>query len=152
VLKFRDARGVSERVLANKYSTYGETSAVFVLDEDISDFLTAAFCKALKHAGVTLDNESPALHISADILKFTADVKMGLVSGDMDGAVQVLLKIQRGAEGRVVWSAVVSGNSKIKDILADTEGNRRQAIESAVAQLMEKTLSDPGFVAAMKIN
>jgi mannitol/fructose-specific phosphotransferase system IIA component len=51
-----------------------------------------------------------------------------------------------------VWSAVVSGNSKIKDILADTEGNRRQAIESAVAQLMEKTLSDPGFVAAMKIN
>jgi hypothetical protein len=75
---------------------------------------------------------------------------MGFWSHDLEGVIQVNLRVKDSHKGTVVWNETLSGTSKKAGLQIDNEDHRKEVAENTLDSLMYKIAESPSLRKALE--
>lgn len=135
VNRFKDMRGVDPKLLSYK-GTQFKTSGAYVSEREVSDIVTEAIKNLLSNLNYQIVNDKGILTLTGEILKFESYVLIGFWSGQIEGNIQVNLRLIENKNGNIIWNEIFSGNGKKTGVQIDREGHRKEVIEKTLDNLM----------------
>jgi hypothetical protein len=135
VNRLKDMRGVDPKLLAYKGTQY-KTSGSYVAEREVSDIVTEAIKTLLSNQNYRIVNDKGNLTLTGEIIKFESYVLMGFWSGQIEGNIQVNLRLIDNKNGNIIWNEIFSGNGKKTGVQVDREVHRKEVIEKALDNLM----------------
>ncbi len=144
VNRLKDMRGVDPKLLAYKGTQY-KTSGTYVSEREVSEIVTEAIKTLLSNQNYKIVNDRGILILSGEIIKFESYVITGFWSGQMEGNIQVNLRLIDNRNGNIVWNEIFSGNGKKTGLQVDREGHRKEVIEKALDNLMSNISNSTSF-------
>ena len=106
----------------------------------LSSLLTNDLVSILRERGYRADGTtsgSPAdLNLTAEIVSFGVDTKMGFWSGSLEGIAVVRVTIVDGRSGQQVWSDVVRADANVDGLQYVSETDHQQVVEKLYDALL----------------
>lgn len=144
VNRLKDMRGVDPKLLAYKGTQY-KTSGSYVSERDVSDIVTEAIKTLLSNQNYRIVNDKGNVTLTGEIIKFESYVLMGFWSGQIEGNIQVNLRLIDNKNGNIIWNEIFSGNGKKTGVQVDGEGHRKEVIEKALDNLISNISNSTSF-------
>lgn len=136
VKPFKDTRGVDPRLIAPKYNQYGKTTGKYVSDREVAAIVTDTVKDLLSNLNYRLLKEKAELILSGEILKCDENVLAGAWSGEIEGGIQVNLRLIEVKSENIVWSEIMSGYGKKTGLQFVTAGAYKEVFEKMLDNLM----------------
>lgn len=133
--KLKDVRGVEPNIISYK-GTQFKTSGQYINDKEISELLTEKIKELLSNLGYQIGSTDGDLTLAGEVLKFDSYIISGFWSGEVDAVIQLNLKLIDSNSKSTLWNEIISGRGKKSGIQIDRWGNRQEAIEKALDELM----------------
>lgn len=149
VQTINDARGVDPKFLAQK-GVRGKTTGVYLATEEVTQIVTDAIRQTLKAMNYRIDAAQGDLILTGDILKFESEVQVGFWSGDLEGSIQISLRLTDAKDGGMVWAEILSANYKKTGLQFDGEGHRKEVAEKTLQAATKKLADSPTFRSAVE--
>lgn len=149
VKKLADARGVDRYLLANK-GVGTRTSGAYITTNEVAEIVTGALRDTLVALKYKLSADGADVTLTGDILKFDSTPLMGFWSGQLEGSIQLNLKLLDARTGTVLWSEIVSGVFKKSGLQLDHEGHRKEVAEGTLQDAMKQLAASPSLKAALQ--
>ena len=146
--RLKDARGVDPKLISYK-GVQAKTGGQYLNDIEISELLTNSIKELLIKMGYHLDSSQHDITLTGEVLKFDSYCIMGFWSGSIEATIQLNLKLMNSRDNSVIWSEILSGQGKKKGVQFDNWGNRKEAIDLAMGDLMRNIASSETFKAAI---
>jgi len=137
VEQLTDQRGVEPNLLSYK-GVQMRTSGRYLCDKEVSVVVTDAIKALLKDLGYSVLEDGGDYRLSGELLKFDSTVAVGFWSGQLDGIIQVNLRVKDSDKGTVIWNEMLSGTAKKTGLQFDGEAHRKEVAENAIDSLMHK--------------
>ena len=99
--------------------------------------------------GYKLDSSQNDLTLAGEVLKFDSYVIMGFWSGAIEATIQVNLRLINNKNKAIIWNEIISGYGKQGGTQVDRWGNRKEAFDLALDNLMRNIASSETFRAAI---
>jgi uncharacterized lipoprotein YajG len=144
VQKLKDARGMDPHLLAHK-GVQMKTTGAYVTDLEVADIVTDALKETLKSLKYRTADDTGALTLSGDIVKFDSAVIMGFWAGAMESSIQLNLKLTDAKTGALLWAELLSGYTKIDGLQVDRAAHRQRVAEEALQDVMKKLGESDSF-------
>lgn len=135
VNRLKDMRGVDPKLLSYK-GTGAKTSSGYVSEREVSDIVTEDIKKLLSNMNYNVVDDKGTLAMTGEILRFETVVLMGFWSGQLEGNIQVNLRLIDNKSGNIIWTEIVSGSGKKTELLVDSGQFRKEALEKALDSFM----------------
>ena len=149
--KLKDARGVDPKLISYK-GVQAKMGGQYINDIEISELLTNSIKDLLIKMGYKLDSPQYDLILTGEVLKFDSYVIMGFWSGEIEATIQVNLKLINNKNKTIIWNETISGYGKTGGVQIDHWGNRKEAFDLALDNLMRNIASSVTFRNAMASN
>jgi uncharacterized lipoprotein YajG len=149
VNRLKDMRGVDPKLLSYK-GTAGKTTGSYVSEREVSDIVTDAIKNLLTNQNYRIVNDKGMLTLTGEILKFESYVLMGFWSGQIEGNIQVNLRLIDNKNGNIMWNEIFSGNGKKTGLQIDREGHRKEVLEKTLDNLMLNISNSTSFKKAIE--
>jgi len=149
VNRLKDMRGVDPKLLSYK-GTGVKTSSGYVSEREVSEIVTEAIKNLLSNMNYNAVDNKGMLALTGEILKFETIVLVGFWSGQLEGNIQVNLRLIDNKSGNIIWTEIVSGNGKKTGLLMDSAGSRKEALEAALDSLMSNIYNSTSLKKAVE--
>ena len=144
-----DQRGKDPLVLGNKGVQF-KTTGRYTVETPVANIVTNAIRDSLASLKYNVTADAADLVLSGELLRLESDVVRGFWSGELDGTVQVSLKLTNRATGNLLWTQTFTGFGKKTGLQIDHEGHRRDVTEMALADLVTKIAASPTLRLALE--
>ncbi|MBF0558860.1 MAG: hypothetical protein HQL08_08775 [Nitrospirae bacterium] len=145
----KDQRGCDPSLISNKGTIY-KTSGKYIAEKEVSILFSDIIRDALSRQGYIVVSENSDYNLSGDIIKFDSNTLMGFWSGDIEANIQTSLKLVDISNGNIVWAEIISGYGKREHILIDSLQFRKEAIDKAIYNYIEKLAASESFRKALQ--
>jgi hypothetical protein len=149
VNRLKDMRGVDPKLLSYK-GTQFKTSGSYVSEREVSDIVTEAIKNLLSNQNYRIVNDQGILTLTGEMMKFESYVLVGFWSGQIEGNIQVNLRLIDNKNGNIIWNEIFSGNGKKTGVQIDGEGHRKEVLEKALDNLMSNISDSTSFKKAIE--
>lgn len=150
VRPLKDMRGVEPNLIANKQNQYGKTTGKYVSDKEISAILTEALRNMLSDLNYKVAEGSGEIILTGEILKFEQNILQGFWSGQLEGNVQVNLRLLNARSNTILWNEIISGRGNMSGIQFVTDDKRREVAKKTFDSLMTNIANSPTFKTAIE--
>ncbi|SDB52142.1 hypothetical protein SAMN02927930_02055 [Pseudidiomarina indica] len=141
--EFKDSRNVDNpRMIMNQKNGYGQTTTGgWQAEKPLIDIVKDAVIDGLKKSGVTLNENSQDMVLSAELLEFDGDIKMGAWVGSYVGKMSVKMQLVDKQSGEIIWRDTFVGSGEAK-------GNEGVAsvLKISLDNLVDNLLNDKYFI------
>ena len=141
-----DGRTGNRQQVSSKKNGYGMEMAPILSGRAVSDLVRDAITTELKHEGFQVG--AGAVSVTADIVKFHNDFKMGFFSGDAVAEVSLAIQVQDGS-GHILYTRTLSAEGTEGGVQLATGPNAKKALEKALPAVMVRLVSDQAFTRAL---
>jgi hypothetical protein len=145
VKRFNDTRGVDPKLIAQKYNQYGKTTGKYVSEREVADIVTEAVQNLLSNLNYRILNDNGELIFGGEILKCEQNVLMGFWSGELEGNIQVNLRLIEANSGNILWNEVISGYGKKTGLQLVTADDYKEVFEKTLDNLMKNVANSTTF-------
>jgi hypothetical protein len=152
VKPFKDTRGVDPNLIAQKYNQYGKTTGKYVSDRVVADIVTDAVKNLLSNLNYRLLKEKADLILSGEIIKCDQTVLMGFWSGQIEGNIQVNLRLIDAKGDNILWNEIMSGYGKKTGLQIVTASAYKEVFEKTLDNLMTNIANSTTFKAVVEKN
>ncbi len=149
VERFTDQRGVEPNLLSYKGVRH-RTSGKYLSDREVSAVVTDATRALLACMGYSIVDGGGNYRFSGEILKFDSTPIMGFWSGELEGTIQVNLRVKDGEKSTIIWNEMLSGTAKKTGLQVDGETHRQEVAESTLDSLMRKIAESESLKKALE--
>jgi len=136
-----DARTTNRGRISTKKNGYGMDMAAIRTQDDLAEVTKNAIGDEFKARGYQL--ASGGVTVNADVTTFYADFKTGIVTGDADA--DVVMMVTETRDGRSLYSREVHGKGH-KVVAMASGGNAAAALALALGNAIDQLFADPAFV------
>jgi hypothetical protein len=152
VRQLKDIRGVDPNLIAHKANQYGKTTGKYVSEKQLSVILTEALRKLLSDLNYKVADGSGEIVLTGEILKFEQNILMGFWTGQLEGNVQVNLRLLNAKSNTILWNEIISGHTNKSGIVSGTDDIRKEVAKMTFDSLMTNIANSPTFKAAIEKN
>jgi curli biogenesis system outer membrane secretion channel CsgG len=143
-------RGVEPNLIANKQNQYGKTTGKYVSDKEISAILTEALRNMLSDLNYKVAEGGGEIILTGEILKFEQNILQGFWSGQLEGNVQVNLRLLNTRTNTILWNEIISGRGNMSGIQFVTDDKRKEVTKKTFDSLMTNIANSPTFKTAIE--
>lgn len=150
VKRLNDIRGVDPNLIAQKHNQYGKTTGKYVSEREVSDMVTEAVKNLLTNLNYRILNDNGELVLAGEILKFDQNVLTGFWSGQLEGNIQVNLRLIEANSGNILWNEIISGYGKKTELVLVTANDRKEVAEKTLDNLMTNIANSTTFITVVE--
>lgn len=141
--EFKDLRNVENpRMIMNQKNGYGQTTTGgWQAEKPLIDIVKDAVTDGLKKSGVDINENTPNMILSAELLEFDGEIKMGAWSGSYVGKITVKMQLIDEESEEIIWRDTFIGSGEAK-------GNEgvASALKVSLDNLVDNLLTDQYFI------
>ena len=135
VSRLKDMRGVDGKLLFYK-GTRVKTSGAYVSEREVSDIVTEAIKNLLSNQNFRVVNDNGDLALTGEIFKFDSYHVIGPFGEQIEGIIQLNLRLMDDKNGNIIWNEILTGSAKKTGVRMDRVSPRKELIESTLDNLM----------------
>ncbi len=146
----KDLRGVDPKLLCYKDIQGRKRSGEYLLERDVSDIVTEAIKKSLSNQNYRIAEERGDLTLAGEILKLESYLVMGVVRFQVEGNIQVNLRLTDNKNGNIVWTEIFGGYAKKNELQGDHVVYRKEVLENTLDNLISSISNSSSFRRAIE--
>jgi len=142
--EFKDSRNVANpRMIMNQKNGYGQTTTGgWQAEKPLAEIVKDAVTDGLKKSGAIINENAKNLILSAELLEFDGDIKMGAWVGSYVGKMSVKIQLVNKDTGEIIWRDTFVGSGEAKA----NKGGIPSILKISLDNLVDNLLKDPLFI------